>query len=74
MKKKNRIHNLLTKKSTMLKSVSGLKSQLKKWYVKHGLIDKSKDDVHLTELSKKYIKHQDLLFTRLHVKYHQTKD
>ena len=68
------VHALLSKKSTLLKSVGGLKSKLKRWYVKHGYDDKAKDEVHLTEISTKYLKHQDLLFTRLHVKYHVTND
>ena len=71
---KQSIHALLTKKSSTLKIVGSLKNKLKRWYIKHNLGEKAKDDVHLTALAKKYSKHEDLLFTRLHVKYHQTKD
>ena len=69
-----KIHNLLKKKSSKLKVVSGLKIKIKNWYMKHGMSDKANDDVHMNELAIKYANHQDLLFTRLHVKYHQTRD
>ena len=68
------VHSLLTKKSSKLKVVGGLKSKLKQWYVKHGMGEKALDEGHMNALAKKYLKHEDLLFTRLHVKYHQTKD
>ena len=34
----------------------------------------SYEEIHLNELAKKYLTHEDLLFTRLHTKYHETRD
>ena len=67
------IHSLLQNKKKARKAEGGLTLRLKKWYKKHGLVDKSKDKAHLSEIAHKYINHEDLLFKRLHMKYHFTK-
>ncbi len=67
------IHSLLQHKKKKRKVEGGLMRRLKKWYKKHGLVKKAQDKVHLAEIAHKYIDHEDLLFKRLHLKYHFTK-
>jgi hypothetical protein len=69
-----KVHSLLNKKSTRRNNLSVLKQKLQQWYAKHHLPEKAQDEIHLNELAKKYLTHEDLLFTRLHTKYHETRD